>query len=302
MKQTANKSTMVFSSFLRNRMNLFYLLAFIPLLLIIYYQVEWPFAAVIPTYGFILLLLKKHNLSLRHEAGNIQRILGLLVILSSFFVYYALVPFFTSPSFYGSANYVVYIFGLFLTFYDVSVLKEAFTPIFLIVAATSSSFVSNWLKPYLNPYLPHYVSLIAAILKTLGINMTTSGQKFVLYTLKGSVSTWFIWACVGAASMLIFSTILVITLFEEPASPKTKLVWAVIGLVGTFILNIIRVTIIFLTGYLYGFELGGKVHYVIGYALFITWLAFFFYTFSKRQVISEKFQLIWQKLRSVAGR
>jgi len=110
----------------------------------------------------------------------------------------------------------------------------------------------------------------------------------------------FVWGCVGVASMLIFSIILVVTLFEESANLKTKLVWAFIGLIGMFILNIFRVTIIFLADYFYGFEVGGKVHYILGYALFITWLAIFFYTFSKRQVISEKFQSIRQKLRSSA--
>ena len=113
---------------------------------------------------------------------------------------------------------------------------------------------------------------------------------------------FFVWGCVGVSSMLIFSIILVVTLFEESASLKTKLAWASIGIIGTFILNIVRVTIIFLADYFYGYEGGAKVHYVIGYALFIAWLAIFFYTFSKRQVISEKFQLIRQKLRSVTGR
>ena len=302
MKHTMNKLNTAFSSFFRNRLNAFYVSAFTPLLLIMYYHVKWPFPMVIPLYGFILLLIKKRNLSLRHEAGNIQKVLGLLVILGSFFVYYALVPFFPYMAFYGPISYAAYIFGLFLTFFNIHALREAFTPIFLIVAATSSSFVSNWLEPYFTPYMPHFVSLIAAILRTLGIRVTTHGLTIVLYTLKGPLYMWFVWACVGVASMLIFSIILVVILFEESASLKTKLVWAFIGLIGTFILNIVRVTIIFLADYFYGFEVGGKIHYVIGYALFITWLAFFFYTFSKRQAILGKIQVIRQKLRSVTSR
>ena len=301
MKHTMNKCARA-ASFFRNRLNAFYVLAVIPLLLILYYHIEWPFRVIIPIYSFIFLLLKKHKLSLRHEAGNIQRILGLLVILGSFFVYYAFVPFFASTSFYGGLNYAVYIFGLFLTFYDISALREAFTPIFLLVAAISSSFISHWLEPYLTPYIPHFVSLIAVIMRTLGIEVTTSGQRIVLYTLKGPLRMVFVWGCVGVYSTLVFSIILVIVLFEESVRLKTKLVWAAIGLMGTFIVNIVRVTTIFLADYFYGFEVGGKVHYFIGYALFITWLAVFFYAFSKRQGISRKFQSIWQKLRSVTSR
>jgi len=297
MKQTTNRLNRAFSSFLRNRMNLFYLLAFIPLLLLVYYHVEWPFAVVIPIYGYILLLIKKHNLSLRHEADNIQRIIGLLVILGSFFVYYALVPFFTSPSFYGSANYAVYIFGLFLMFFDISALREAFTPLFLIVAATSSSFISRWLEPHLTPYIPHFTSLIVAVLRTLGLRVTTEDPNIiVLYTLKGPLRTEFVWGCVGVTSTLIFSIILVIIMFEESSNPRTKILWSIAGILGTFALNIIRVIIIYLTDYYYGFEVGGQVHYVIGYVLFITWLAIFFYTFSKRQFILGKIQSVKQKL------
>ena len=292
-----NKSNTAFSYFFKSRLNTFYVLAFAPILLIMYYHVKWPFPVVIPLYGFLLLLIKKHDLSLCHEAGSIQKLFGLIFVLSSFFVYYALVPFFPGMAFYGPANYVVYVFGLFLVFFSIHALREAFTPIFLIVAATSSSFMSEWLEPYFTPYIPRYVSLIANILRTLGIGVTTHGQRIVLYTLKGPLNLLFVWACVGVASMLIFSIILVVTLLEESASLKTKLVWAFVGIIGTFVLNIVRLTIIFLTDYFYGFEVGGQVHYVIGYALFIAWLVIFFYMFSKRRVISEKFQLIWQKLR-----
>ena len=291
------RSNTTFSSFLKSRLNTFYVLAFAPILLIMYYNVEWPFPVVIPLYGFLLLLIKKHNLSHCHEADSIQKAFGLIVVLGSFFVYYTLVPFFPGMAFYGPANYVVYVFGLFLVFFSIHALREAFTPIFLIVAATSSSFISELLEPYFTPYIPHYVSLIAVILRALGIGVTTHGETLVLYTLKGPLNLLFVWACVGVASMLIFSIILVVTLFEESASLKTKLVWAFVGIIGTFVLNIVRVTIIFLTDYFYGFEVGGQVHYVIGYALFIIWLVIFFYMFSKRRVISEKFQLIWQKLR-----
>ena len=38
---------------------------------------------------------------------------------------------------------------------------------------------------------------------------------------------------------------------------------------------------------------------MIGYALFITWPAVFFYTFSKRQAILRKIQVVRQKLRPV---
>ncbi|KPV61977.1 MAG: hypothetical protein AOA66_1483 [Candidatus Bathyarchaeota archaeon BA2] len=116
MKQTMNKINTAFSSFLRNRLNSFYVLAFLPLLLVTYSYMGWLFPVVIPIYGFILLLIKKRDLSFRCEANSFQRALGVFVVVSSFFLYYALVPFFKSPAFYGGVNYALYIFGLFLIF------------------------------------------------------------------------------------------------------------------------------------------------------------------------------------------
>jgi len=79
-------------------------------------------------------------------------------------------------------------------------------------------------------------------------------------------------------------------------------VWGVAGVVGTFLMNVIRLVIIFVADFFYGASVGGKLHYFIGYVLFTLWLAIFFYSFSKKQVLSNKIVAIWQKLRSVAGR
>ena len=286
-----------------NKLNSFYFSAFLPLLLVAYSYIEWPFSMVFSVYGFMLLLIKKNSLSPSRGACSFQRVLGLLVVLASFFLYYALAPFFKSPAFYGGVNYAVYIFGLFLIFFEFSALREAFTPIFLIVAASSASLVSLWLKHYFSWCIPYVMSLIVAILNVLGVSATISNPYvIVLHTARGPLHLGFPWGCIGVSSMLIFSIILVVTLFEESASPRTKLLWAVAGVFGMFVVNVIRVVIIFLTDYFYGSDVGAKVHYFIGYVLFLLWLVIFFYVFSKRQVLSERVRLIWQKLRSVVGR
>jgi exosortase/archaeosortase family protein len=51
---------------------------------------------------------------------------------------------------------------------------------------------------------------------------------------------------------------------------------------GVLALNVLRVLIIFIADYFYGAEVGGQIHYVIGYAIFITWLTIFLYLYSKK--------------------
>lgn len=282
-----SKLDVVLSTF-KERINAFYLLAFIPLLLLTYYHLTWPFAIIIPIYGFILLLIKKQKLQLCHPARPIQKALGLLIVIGSFFIYYLLVPFFPSASFYTAANYAIYLLGLCLTFFEAPALKESASSIFLIIAATSSSFISEWLEPHLSPLITsQFAYLIQSILNAFGVQTTVYFPNHLpiisFPTIQGgTITAVFNWYCVGVSSILIFSIILVILLIEEPGNLKSKTIWSLVGVSGVLALNVLRVLIILITDYFYGAEVGGQIHYVIGYAVFITWLTIFLYLYSKK--------------------
>lgn len=281
-----------------NRTNQFYILAFAPLLLVFYYN---PFSVIIPFYGFLILILKYQKLLDFKEANSIQKILGSILVAGSFFVYYALVLVYPGAAFYTAANYAVYLFGLFLIFFDFYALKEAFSPLFLIVAATSSSFIAKWLRPLLSPYANDIAHIIVNILRALSIDANIYYARntpiITVASLSGEmVYGAFVYECLGAYSALVFSIILVVILFEDPGRLKVKLAYAIVGLLGTFALNIFRVTTILLVDYFYGAEVGGTVHYVIGYALFSAWLGIFFYIYSKRQTLHAKITSFWNRI------
>jgi exosortase/archaeosortase family protein len=282
---------------LKEKTNLFYFAAFLPLFLILYFN-AWNL--VIAFYGFVFLLLKSQKLRTAKEAKSTQRILGLVVIAGSFFIHYALILAIPTAGLYGAANYIIFLLGLFLVFFETSTLKEAFTPIFLIAAATSSSFAAAWLKPYVSPYLDDIAHLIVSFLRPLGVNAfiyDSGGTPIIGFTsLSGNlVLTSFVYECVGVFTALVFSIILVIILFEDPSGWKVRLFAAFIGVLGTFALNLIRVAIILWTDYFYGAEAGATVHYTIGYAFFSAWLIFFLYIYSKRKAIQMKIQSFSRK-------
>jgi len=302
MKQESTQPKHIFSAL--KKINPFYILAFVPLLLIAYFS---PFSVIIPFYGFLLLLLKSQKLNNLEKGNFIQKILGLIVIAGSFFVYYGAVLVYRGASFYSAANYVVYLFGLLLVFFRFSVLKETFTSLFLIVAATSSTFISVWLKPFFSPYTDEFAYIILNILNAIGVNARIYylGNTPVLTfsSLSGMmVSGAFVYECIGVYSALVFSIILVVILFEDPSDSKVQLLWSAVGVLGTFALNIFRVTIIFVTDYLYGADVGGNVHYVIGYLLFSIWLVSFLYAYSKRRILQLKFQSLWRSLKRLSAR
>ena len=282
---------------LRNRIKLFYLLALAPFPLIFYYN---PLSVIIPVYGFLLLLLKNRKLLQFKETNMVQRILGLLVVAGSFFIYYLRVLVYPVESFYTVANYAVYLLGLFLIFFEFSALKEALAPLFLIVAAPASALLAASLKPFLSPFANDFAHIIVNVLRALGVDANVYSYNIpVIRFLSPSgrmISGAFVYECMGVYSALVFSIILVVILLEDPSGLKTKLAYSIVGLIGILALNILRITMIFVADYFYGAEVGGTVHYIIGYALFTTWLACFLYIYSKRQTLYRKIKSFWKRL------
>jgi exosortase/archaeosortase family protein len=280
------------------RTDLFYILAFIPILAVFYYSI---LSAVIPFYGFLLMLLKREKLAEAKKATSVQMLVGIMLVVASFFAYYAVVLVYREVAFYSPANYILHLLGLFLIFFSLPTLKEAFSPLFLIAAATSSTFISAWLKPLLSPFSNDFAHVIVSILRTAGVSANILYLGDIPTVTFPSVSGKmiygaFVYECIGVYSMLVFSIILVVILLEDSGALKVKAAAAAIGLLGTFALNILRVTAIFMADYFYGIEIGATVHYVIGYVLFSIWLVFFFLAYSKRHF----FKQIWQRAHGVS--
>ena len=290
------------TSLLKNKLNLFYILAFAPLLLIQYFGYVARrdfFAALIPLYGFLILLIKKDKLSVFAEPSRLQQLVGLIFMIASFFAYYAVALFYPQAQFYGVTNYPVYIVGLFLLFFQASALKESLTTIFLIVAVIASGFGEEWMEFYMEPLVPIFVQIMGFVLMVLGIPAKIANPNtFSIEMLGGKTMYLGVEAgCIGIHSFLTFAIIIVVTMMEDPSSPRAKLLWSVAGIIGTFFVNIIRVSLIFVVVYYFGYEEWGKIHTPIGYILFIIWLAIFFLIFSKRQTIISKLQTFRRKLR-----
>jgi len=282
-----------------NRPKIFYFLAFAPLAAMIYFRFEVPSTVVIPFYGFLLLILKKRKLFSYQEAKLIQKLFGFLIIISSPFIHFALLPLFPWAIRYGPANYATHILGLFLVFFNIAALKEAFAPVFLIIMPSAGPIASRWAESYFKPLLPFFTSLIVAITNAVGIKAVIHNSHpnwVVMYTPNGTSVYEIIWACIGFESAFVFALVLIILLFEGSGNKKTKVLWSAVGLLGTLLLNIFRVVLIFVTNYVFGMRVSTAVHYFVGYVLFIVWITVFLFLFSKREAIQGKIKLVWRKL------
>lgn len=288
--------------FLKNRINIFYLFALAPLVLLFYSGfvkrgdvATW----IIPFYGFLLLYIKRDKMTGFAQSSLTFRVIGSVMILISFFVYYAVVRFYSPAQFYGEANYLIHIVGLFLVFFEPRALKEAFTALFLIVGATAIPFFGQSLETHLWPAIPFFVQVVGLILKVLGIPATQIGTNaFALDLPSSSISLSIIPACISIYSVSTFSILIAVTLIEDPSSDlRAKLLWAIGGVVGTFLVNLIRVSSIFVVIYFFGYANWPAIHSPIGYVLFLTWVGCFFVMFSRRQSIKNAFQSVLSKLK-----
>jgi len=273
----------------QNKPKIFYFLAFVPFVAIVYlHRRYWLAYVIVPLYGFLLLAIKKHKLFSYREAKLIQKLFGFLMIVASPFVHLALSPLFPWTVYYGALNYAIHILGLFLVFFDIAAIKEALGPIVMILGPSAGATLSGLAESYFRPLVPSFVNLIVTILNVIGIkaNVHSSISNWVvLYTPQGPATYEIIWACMGFESAFLFATVLIILFFEEPGSRKTKILWSAMGLLVMFILNIFRVVLIFVTEYFYTAKVSGTVHYFAGYVLFLTWITIFLYLYSKKERI-----------------
>ena len=296
-------------SLIKNKLNLFYLLALAPLPLIQYSGyvkrgdlVTW----IIPFYAFLILFIKKDKLSAfanqhtHKQTTPVLRIIGLVLILTSFFAYYGVVQFHPPAQFYGAVNYTLHIIGLFLIFFEAHALREAFTPVFLIVGATALPYLGKEMEALLEPAIPFFTQSVVFILRMLGLQASIGGPTRIVIESPNSptpIGLGLIPACIGIYSFATFSIVIIITLIEDRSDLRTKLFWSIGGIIGTFFVNIIRVALIFVVIYFFGYEGWTAIHAPIGYILFLVWLALFFIAFSNRQAIKSGVQALSQKIR-----
>ncbi len=81
--------------------------------------------------------------------------------------------------------------------------------------------------------------------------------------------------CTGIKGMLAYGSLASLMLVDMGGSKKRKILVATIGFMGTFLVNFIRLGVIFLTIYGAGLETGLAVHTYLGYGLFLSWVMIF---------------------------
>ena len=137
------------------------------------------------------------------------------------------------------------------------------------------------------PLIPPTTSLTTGVIRIMGFDAEVHGNIISYLSISGEpIRLAVVSDCTGIWSLGTFTVaaIIVLATFPEAISRKGALL-LFIGYIGTYASNIGRITIITLSGYLYGPEgVIEQVHIHTGWILFTIWMVVFWYYFFTRHL------------------
>ncbi len=130
--------------------------------------------------------------------------------------------------------------------------------------------------------VPNYVvlqdwmaSLMVSAMHALGIAASASGHVVALNTGANTQLLNVESDCTGIQGVLAFGMLSTMALLDTKPKASRLAVLLTVGFVGVFLINILRLLLVFLTFEFLGADLGTTVHLYAGYGLFIAWILVF---------------------------
>ena len=118
-------------------------------------------------------------------------------------------------------------------------------------------------------------SIMAGSMNVLGIAASADGQIVTLLTPNGTLSLDVASSCTGVQGILAFGLLSTMALMDlKPNLIKSIPIFAV-GFIGAFLINIVRLVVIFLTFVYLGVDNGEIMHVYFGYIVFVIWVMIF---------------------------
>lgn len=132
-------------------------------------------------------------------------------------------------------------------------------------------------------YAPNYVVLqnwlagvVASGVRFMGIPATASGQYIFMRLSNGTVVPFDVNSdCTGLQGILAFGLLSTMALLDVKPKISRLVPLLAIGFAGAFLVNIVRLLVIFLTFEFLGIDAGNAMHVYFGYLIFIAWVMVF---------------------------
>lgn len=131
--------------------------------------------------------------------------------------------------------------------------------------------------------IPNYLALqewlagvMASSLSALGIGSTVSGNVVSMATPNGAPLLLEVsGGCTGVQGILAFGALSTMTLLDLKPKLSRMIPIFAIGFLGAFLINVVRLLVVFLSYEYAGADVGAAMHQYLGYLIFILWVVAF---------------------------
>jgi len=191
----------------------------------------------------------------------------------------------------GILDLLVIFLGTVIVFYGLKALR------FFWVPATYG--IVLLLGYQIEAYIPDYTalqdwlaSLMVSAVNALGIAATVSGHIVIMRTSGGTFLQLDVASsCTGLQGILAFGLLSTMALLDlKPKASRLIPIFA-IGFAGAFLINIVRLLVVFLTFEFLGVDAGTTMHVYFGYIVFIVWVLVF-WEFAFKYLLPSKHPVV----------
>jgi exosortase/archaeosortase family protein len=175
---------------------------------------------------------------------------------------------------FGLIDMIVVFCAVIAAFYGIRAFKLFWVPatygIVLLLGYQLGNIVPNF-----NALQNWMAEVMASSMRLLGITATVTGH--IVYLNSGSTTLGLNVEgdCTGVQGILAFGMLSTMAVLDVKAKMSRLVPLFIIGFVGAFLINIVRLFIVFLSFEYLGISVGTEVHVYMGYLLFIVWVMVF---------------------------
>jgi exosortase len=230
-----------------------------------------------PTYFFIMVIVlfawflleweKVRSLPMKSDWYEIA--LGLTAIIAI----YAFKAFRATS--FGILDMLIVLLGAVTLTFGLRALKSFWVPVAYGVVLLAGYQIEGLLPNYsaLQGWL---AGVMTSAVNLLGIGATVSGQIVTMNLPNGIPITLEVSsACTGLQGILAFGMLSTMALLDmKPRASRLVPIFA-IGFIGAFLINIVRLLVVFLTFEYFGISAGETMHVYFGYLIFLVWVLAF---------------------------
>jgi len=237
--------------------------------------IDYPYFFILVIVLMAYFLIKWDSVKKITDKSTLPEMALAIVVIGAVYAYKAIegVP-------VGLLDLLVIFLGAVVFSFGLRALKKFWIPVAYGVILLAGYQIEN--------YTPNFVSLqnwlagvLAGSVRGLGIGASATGELVTMTTPSGAPLVLDVSSdCTGIQGILAFGMLSTMTLLDfKPRMSRLVPIFA-IGFLGAFVINIVRLIVVFLTFEYLGVDAGTTMHVYFGYIIFIVWvLAFWFVAF-----------------------